>query len=162
MDKLNIEAGSVNLTNENNKIGSIGTAKTTNGFTLTTAGGVTLDGPIEAGGPVNITNKPSGNVTIGAQGKISTTNNSPVYITAENGNLKNKSTDSNPISTPGSNFAISTKDSVGNDEGTLSLHIDFHRYGTPSGTTSVAGYTGSGFFYVVQPTDHLYSERPYG
>ena len=162
VDKLNIEAGSVNLTNENNKIGSIGTAKTTNGFTLTTAGGVTLDGPIEAGGPVNITNKTSGNVTIGEQGKISTTNNSPVYITAENGNLKNKSTDSNPISTPGSNFAISTKDSVGNDEGTLSLHIDFHRYGTPSGTTSVAGYTGSGFFYVVQPTVHIYSERPYG
>ena len=162
VDKLNIEAGSVNLTNENNKIGSIGTAKTTNGFTLTTAGGVTLDGPIEAGGPVNITNKTSGNVTIGAQGKISTTNNSPVYITAENGNLKNKSTDPNPISTPGSNFAISTKDSVGNDEGTLRLHIDFHRYGTPSGTTSVAGYTGSGFFYVVQPTVHIYSERPYG
>lgn len=162
IDKLNIEANEVSLTNENNRIGSIGKVKSAGKFELTTKGGVKLDGSVEAGaGKVKITNKDSGNVILGEHATIATTNNTPVYITAENGHFINNSTSSNPIS--GGRFAISTKDSVGDKEGTLNLYLNFHRYGTAYGTESIAGYTtGNGFFYYDRPTVRIYSERPYG
>lgn len=162
--KLTITAHDASLTNASNEIESLGKVTTTGAFDLVTKGGVTITDAIASGsGAVHIVNKTSGDITLGANGTIATTHNTPVYLTAENGFFKNKhATGTTPISVPGSKYVISTKDSVGNEEGNLNVTVNFRRYGTAYDTHSIAGYTGNGFVYAEQPTVTVYSERAYG
>ena len=159
---LEVEAGSVNLTGQN-EIKNLGNITSQTGVSVETKGGTNVTGKITGNNaPINIQNKNGGNVTIAPGGQIVGTGTSDVVIEAQGGAFKNKGGAHAIKTDPGRRYIVHTEDSVENElDG---LVFEFRRYGTDytqrNSITIPAGQNA--MFYKHQPTLKFYAVRTYG